>query len=141
MSELVWKVAICNIKEMNNLVKQDDIAGEINSLIAKATNKSSFIILGSDFNENGSHKSASFKKCLDLGLVNVLVESLVLKKSTWENFRKIMKTIDYIFLFSGLINTVVYCEVFSIGDYFDTDYQAIFVSMDLGGLLDVRCYK
>ncbi|KAG9294534.1 hypothetical protein G9A89_008645 [Geosiphon pyriformis] len=36
-------------------------------------NESSFIVLGGDFNENGSHKYASFNKCFDLGLVNSLV--------------------------------------------------------------------
>ncbi|KAG9294921.1 hypothetical protein G9A89_003261 [Geosiphon pyriformis] len=59
-------------------------AGDINSMIAKAINKSSFVILSDNFNENGSHKCASFKKCLDLGLVNFLsgclhLEVLVLR--------------------------------------------------------------
>ncbi|KAG9290769.1 hypothetical protein G9A89_011732 [Geosiphon pyriformis] len=154
---LVWKVAICNVKGMNNLAKQDNIihwhkdmnnlisivtetklkskvcfwimnkfndvwvftsgldsghmdsgvpsqlqsvkllfknklsvsilglytgvssvvwfsqTGKINSFIAKTVNESFFIILGGDFNEDGLHKCASFKKCLDLGLVNSLL--------------------------------------------------------------------
>ncbi|KAG9294222.1 hypothetical protein G9A89_021581 [Geosiphon pyriformis] len=57
-------------------------AGKINSLIAKAVNKSSFVILGGDFNKDDLHKSASFKRCLNLGLVNFLAESTVLKKPT-----------------------------------------------------------
>ncbi|KAG9297753.1 hypothetical protein G9A89_011268 [Geosiphon pyriformis] len=49
--------------------------GKINSLIAKAVNKSSFVILDGDFNENRAQKCASFKKCFDLGLVNSLREN------------------------------------------------------------------
>ncbi|KAG9306726.1 hypothetical protein G9A89_004435 [Geosiphon pyriformis] len=69
----------------------------INSLIAKAINESSFIILGGDFNEDGSHKCASFKKCFDL---------------------------------------VVDCGVDDIEDYFNTDHKAVYVSVELGGLLN-----
>ncbi|KAG9307656.1 hypothetical protein G9A89_023221 [Geosiphon pyriformis] len=47
-------------------------AGNINSMIARAINESFFVVLGGDFNKNGSHKSASFKKWLDLDLVNSL---------------------------------------------------------------------
>ncbi|KAG9284261.1 hypothetical protein G9A89_002071 [Geosiphon pyriformis] len=70
--------------------------GDINSLIARAVNESSFLILGGDFNEDGSHKCASFKKCLDLELVNSLVRSLVAKKPTWANSRGVEKTINYV---------------------------------------------
>ncbi|KAG9305920.1 hypothetical protein G9A89_016573 [Geosiphon pyriformis] len=73
-------------------------AGDINSLIAKAVNESSFIILGGDFNEDGSHKCVSFKKCLDLGLVNSLVGSPAVKKPTWMNSRGIRKTINYMLI-------------------------------------------
>ncbi|KAG9289269.1 hypothetical protein G9A89_007514 [Geosiphon pyriformis] len=45
-------------------------ASEVNSLIAKAANFSTFVILGGDFNKNKSGRSASFKFCLSLGLVN-----------------------------------------------------------------------
>ncbi|KAG9284323.1 hypothetical protein G9A89_007478 [Geosiphon pyriformis] len=57
-------------------------ADEINSLIARAVNESSFIILRGDFNEDSSHKSASFKNCFDLGLVNSLVGSPAVKMPT-----------------------------------------------------------
>ncbi|KAG9304447.1 hypothetical protein G9A89_020009 [Geosiphon pyriformis] len=50
-------------------------AGEVNFLIVKAVNESSFVVLGGDFNEDRSHKCASFKKCSDFGLVNSLSES------------------------------------------------------------------
>ncbi|KAG9291651.1 hypothetical protein G9A89_022070 [Geosiphon pyriformis] len=39
-------------------------ADVINSFITKATNEFTFVILGSDFNKDSSHKSASFKKCV-----------------------------------------------------------------------------
>ncbi|KAG9303866.1 hypothetical protein G9A89_005776 [Geosiphon pyriformis] len=163
MSSLVWKIAMCNVHGLNNLVKQDDVicwhkdmnnlvsiftesklkgkvhpwltdkfdgvwvftsgldsgsmgasvlivvnsslakhickvfeAGKINSLIAKAVNESSFVILGDDFNENSSRKCGSFKKCLELGLVNSLIGSLAIKIPTWANSRSVMKTINYI---------------------------------------------
>ncbi|KAG9296991.1 hypothetical protein G9A89_008577 [Geosiphon pyriformis] len=41
---------------------------EVNSVIAEAINFSTFVVLGEDFNENNSKKSATFKFCLDLDL-------------------------------------------------------------------------
>ncbi|KAG9306818.1 hypothetical protein G9A89_005719 [Geosiphon pyriformis] len=112
--------------------------GKVNSLIAKAVNESSFIVLGGDFNEDGSHKCASFKKCLDLGLVNALSGSSHGKLPTWFNSRGVAKTIDFMFVFSNLVNTVVGHDVFGVGEYFDTDHQAVSVLVGLGGLLDVQ---
>ncbi|KAG9301231.1 hypothetical protein G9A89_012614 [Geosiphon pyriformis] len=83
---------------------------EINSFIAKAVNKSSFIILDSNFNENDLHKSTSFKRYLDLGLVNFLVRSVI---------------------------TIIHHNIFGVDEHFNTDHQAVFVSIDLGGLLDM----
>ncbi|KAG9288321.1 hypothetical protein G9A89_021352 [Geosiphon pyriformis] len=111
-------------------------AGEINSLIAKAVNESSFIILGGDFNEDSSHKCASFKRCFDLGLVNFLVDSLAAKMPTWENSRGVKKTIDYVFVSSSLVNAIVHREVLNVSEHFDTDHQAVSVDLGLGGLLD-----
>ncbi|KAG9304019.1 hypothetical protein G9A89_005929 [Geosiphon pyriformis] len=111
-------------------------AGEINSLIAKAVNKSSFVILGGDFNENGSHKSTSFKRCFDLGLVNFLVGSSAVKMPTWENSRGVKKTIDYVFVSSSLVNAIVHRKVLNVSEHFDMDYQAVLVDLGLGGLLD-----
>ncbi|KAG9307489.1 hypothetical protein G9A89_017319 [Geosiphon pyriformis] len=88
--------------------------GNINFFITKAVNKSSFIILSSDFNEDGSHKCASFKKCLDLGLVNSFVSSPAVKEPTWANSKSIMKTIDYVFVFSSLVDAIVNCNVLEI---------------------------
>ncbi|KAG9290563.1 hypothetical protein G9A89_020933 [Geosiphon pyriformis] len=97
---------------------------EINSLIAKAVNKSSFVILGSDFNEDGSHRCASFRKCFDLGLVNTLGGSSFGRNVTWTNSQEVAKVIDYI--------------VAGVDEYFDTDHRAVAVSMGLSGLLDIN---
>ncbi|KAG9296522.1 hypothetical protein G9A89_015114, partial [Geosiphon pyriformis] len=88
-------------------------AGNINFLIAKTVNESSFVVLSGDFNEDGTRKSASFKKCSDLGL-----------------------TIDYMFISSSLINAVVDRDVTGVENFFDTDHKAVSVSVGLGGLLD-----
>ncbi|KAG9284353.1 hypothetical protein G9A89_023610 [Geosiphon pyriformis] len=113
-------------------------AGEINSLIAKAVNESSFIILGGDFNEDSSHKCASFRKCLDLGLANSLVRSPAVKLPTWANSRGARKTIDYVFVSSNLVNVIVYHSVLDISEHFEIDHQAVSVSLSLGGLLDMQ---
>ncbi|KAG9305254.1 hypothetical protein G9A89_001516 [Geosiphon pyriformis] len=97
-------------------------AGDINFLIAKTVNESSFVVLGGNFNEDGVRKSASFKKCFDLGLVNALGGSVL--------------TIDYMFVSSSLVNAVVDHGVTGIEDFFDTDHKAVSVSVGLGGLLD-----
>ncbi|KAG9294261.1 hypothetical protein G9A89_021620 [Geosiphon pyriformis] len=102
-------------------------AFDINSMIAKAINESSFVVLGSDFNKNGFRKCASFKKCLDLGLVNSLSGSFYVKESTWANFQSVAKTINFLFISSNLVNAVVDCEVSDV---------AVFMSVDLGRLLD-----
>ncbi|KAG9295455.1 hypothetical protein G9A89_013484 [Geosiphon pyriformis] len=112
--------------------------GEINSLIAKAVNESSFIILSGDFNEDSSHKNASFKRCFDLGLVNSLIGSLAAKMLTWENSRGVKKTIDYVFVFSSLVNVIVHRKVLNVSEYFDMDHQAVSVNLGLGGLLDTH---
>ncbi|KAG9304351.1 hypothetical protein G9A89_019913 [Geosiphon pyriformis] len=121
-----------------SLVVQFSQTGEINSLIAKAVNESSFIILGGDFNEDGSHKCASFKKWFDLDLINSLRGSSFVKSLTWCNSCGISKTIDYVFISSNLVGVIMDCDVDGIEDYFDTDHKAVYVSVGLGGLLNVR---
>ncbi|KAG9300374.1 hypothetical protein G9A89_009998 [Geosiphon pyriformis] len=82
--------------------------GEINFLIAKAANRSSFVILGGNFNENSLKRNASFKKCVSLELVNSLVDSLVMKSLTWKNSRGVEKTIDFVLVLlnlGGLLDT------------------------------------
>ncbi|KAG9296027.1 hypothetical protein G9A89_011879 [Geosiphon pyriformis] len=66
-------------------------AFKVNSVIAKAVNSSCFIVLGGDFNENGSKRSVSFKFCLGLGL---------------SNSRGVKKTIDFIFVSESLASAV-----------------------------------
>ncbi|KAG9297266.1 hypothetical protein G9A89_001535 [Geosiphon pyriformis] len=65
-------VIIMNISLVRHVCKVSE-ASKINSFIAKVMNESFFIIVGGDFNENGLCKCASFKKCLDLRLVNSLL--------------------------------------------------------------------
>ncbi|KAG9294043.1 hypothetical protein G9A89_021211, partial [Geosiphon pyriformis] len=113
-------------------------AGEINSIIAKAVNESFFVVLGGNFNKNGSHKCASFKKCFDFGLVNFFGGSFFVKTPTWANSHGVAKTINFLFVFSNLVNAVVDCNMCGIGKFFNTDHWAVSVSVGLGGLLDVQ---
>ncbi|KAG9286723.1 hypothetical protein G9A89_012273 [Geosiphon pyriformis] len=105
-------------------------ADVINSLIARAVNESFFVVLGGDFNENGSRKCASFKKCLDLRLVNSLVGSQTLKMPTWVNSRGVQKTIDFMFVSSNLVNALVYCDVLDVSKHFNMDHQTVSVSLE-----------
>ncbi|KAG9286422.1 hypothetical protein G9A89_014588 [Geosiphon pyriformis] len=100
-------------------------ADKINSLIAKAVNESFFMILDGDFNEDGSHKCASFRKCFDLGLVNALGG-------------RVAKVIDYIFVSLSLVNAILDRSVTGVDEYFNTNHRAVAVSMGLGGLLDIN---
>ncbi|KAG9297782.1 hypothetical protein G9A89_011297 [Geosiphon pyriformis] len=100
-------------------------AVEVNSLIAKAVNSSTFVILGGDFNENGSGRSASFRFCLKLGLVNVFT-----------NYH--LKTIDYVFVSGTLASALAGHQVKSVSEFFDTNHNAVLVSVGLGGLLDIQ---
>ncbi|KAG9298398.1 hypothetical protein G9A89_000397 [Geosiphon pyriformis] len=114
------------------------LTNEINSLIVKAMNESSFVILGGDFNEDDSHKCASFKKCHDLGLINSLGGSFFAKAPTWSNSQGVAKTIDYVLVSLNLVNAIIQHDVFVVSEHFDMDHKAVSVSLDLGGLLDVR---
>ncbi|KAG9284807.1 hypothetical protein G9A89_003730 [Geosiphon pyriformis] len=103
-----------------------------------AVNSSNFVILGEDFNENGSGRSASFKFCLSLGLVNLFVGHRLANSYTWSNSRGVGKTIDYIFVGSNLSSAVAGHQVVSVSDFFNTDHKAVVVSVSLGGLLDIQ---
>ncbi|KAG9284054.1 hypothetical protein G9A89_022828 [Geosiphon pyriformis] len=113
-------------------------ADEINSLITRAVNESSFVIFGGNFNEDGSHKCTSFKRCHDLGLVNSLGESSFTKVPTWSNSQGVLKMINYVFVSSNLVNVIMQHDVFIVSEHFDMDHRTVFVSLDLGGLLDTR---
>ncbi|KAG9285560.1 hypothetical protein G9A89_006548 [Geosiphon pyriformis] len=131
-------VSILGLYAGASLVVWFSQTGEINSIIAKAVNKSSFVILGGDFNEDGSHKCASFRKCLDLGLINSLVGSPAVKMPTWKNSRGVKRTIDYVFVSPNLVNAMVHCNVSGVSEHFDMDHQAVSVSLGLDGLLDMQ---
>ncbi|KAG9284148.1 hypothetical protein G9A89_022922 [Geosiphon pyriformis] len=110
----------------------------VNSLIARAVNESSFIILGGDFNEDGSYKCASFKRCFDLGLVNSLGGSSYGKEAMWNNSWGVAKTIDYVFVSLNLVNAILDRGVTGVEKFFNTDHKAVFVSVGLSSLLDVQ---
>ncbi|KAG9291676.1 hypothetical protein G9A89_022095 [Geosiphon pyriformis] len=133
-------VSILGLYTGASSVVQFSQAGEINSLIAKAINESFFVVFSGDFNENSSRKCVSFKKCLELGLVNSLIESLAIKMPTWANSKGIMKTINYVFVSLNLVNSLVHYGVSNVGEYFNTDHQTVSVSMSLDGLLDTHLF-
>ncbi|KAG9305274.1 hypothetical protein G9A89_003358 [Geosiphon pyriformis] len=130
---------------MNNSLAQHESkvsefsqAGDINSMIAKAVNKTSFVIFGGDFNEDGSHRCASFRKCFDLGLVNSLGRSFLVRLLTWCNSHGVTKTIDYMFVSSNLVNAIVDRGVMDVIDFFDTNHKTVSVFVGLGNLLNVQ---
>ncbi|KAG9302257.1 hypothetical protein G9A89_008748 [Geosiphon pyriformis] len=92
-------------------------ACEINFFIAKAVNSSTFVVLSGDFNKNRSRKNVSFKFYLDLEL-------------------SAKKVIDYIFVNESLLSAIASHNVIFVSDFFDTDHNAVLVSVGLGGLLD-----
>ncbi|KAG9304015.1 hypothetical protein G9A89_005925 [Geosiphon pyriformis] len=112
-------------------------AFEVNSLIAKAANSSTFVILGGDFNENRSGRNASFKFCSSLGLVNSFAGYPLVGAPTWGNSRRVEKTIDFIFVSKNLASAVTGHGVSSVLGFFNTDHSAVMVSVGLSGLLDV----
>ncbi|KAG9292209.1 hypothetical protein G9A89_023929 [Geosiphon pyriformis] len=103
-------------------------ADKINFIIAKAVNESSFVVLKGDFNKNSSHKCASFKKCLDFGLINSLSESSFVKTITWANSHGMAKIINFLFVSSNLVNTVMDCNV----------YNAVSVSNNFGNAISAN---
>ncbi|KAG9307234.1 hypothetical protein G9A89_017062 [Geosiphon pyriformis] len=131
-------VSILGLYAGSSLTVRFSQADDINFLITRVVNESSFIILSGDFNEDGSRKSASLKKCFDLGLVNSLSGSLFGKDATWNNSHGVAKVIDYVFVLSSLVNAILDHDVSGVEEYFDTDHKAVSVSMGLGGLLDVQ---
>ncbi|KAG9297095.1 hypothetical protein G9A89_019376 [Geosiphon pyriformis] len=97
-------------------------ACKINFLIVKAVNSFMFVVLSSNFNENRSRKSASFKFCSDLELVNF--------------FSKYSLIIDYIFVSKSLLSVLASHKVVSVSDFFDTNYNAVLVLVGLSGFLN-----
>ncbi|KAG9289200.1 hypothetical protein G9A89_022509 [Geosiphon pyriformis] len=113
-------------------------ASKVNSIIAKAVNTSTFVVLGGNFNEYGSGKSASFKFCSNLGLVNSFNGYHLIKAPMWCNSRGAERTIDYIFVSESLFSTIVKHWIGSVSNFFNTDHNAVAVSIGLSELLDVQ---
>ncbi|KAG9304580.1 hypothetical protein G9A89_020144 [Geosiphon pyriformis] len=113
-------------------------AFEVNFIIVKAVNTSTFVVLGGDFNECGSGRSASFKFCSSLGLVNLFNGHYLVKAPIWCNLRDVERTVDYIFISGSLSSAVVEHWVGSVSNFFDIDYNAMAVLVGLGGLLNVQ---
>ncbi|KAG9289473.1 hypothetical protein G9A89_008034 [Geosiphon pyriformis] len=139
---LAWHV--CKVLDISDwflsvkLLFKNKLSVSILGLYARSSLASSFIILGGDFNEDGSCKSASLRKCFDLGLVNSLSRSLFGKNATWNNSHGVAKVINYVFVSSSLVNTILDHDVSGVEEYFDTNHKAVSVSVGLGGLLDVQ---
>ncbi|KAG9289901.1 hypothetical protein G9A89_010207 [Geosiphon pyriformis] len=131
-------VSVLGLYAGSSLVVHFSQVDDINSLIARAVNKSFFVILGGDFNKNGSHKSASFRKCFDLGLVNSLSGSLFGKEAMWANSCGVAKIIDYVFVLLSLVNAILDYNMSGVEEYFNTNHKTVSVSMGLGGLLDAQ---
>ncbi|KAG9306260.1 hypothetical protein G9A89_016164 [Geosiphon pyriformis] len=91
-------------------------AASVNALISKAVNMSFFVVLCGDFNENRTKKCASFRKCSDLGLVNLLGGFLLHKSSTWSKSR----------------------EVALVSEFFDTNHNMVGISIGLEELVDAH---
>ncbi|KAG9291558.1 hypothetical protein G9A89_021977 [Geosiphon pyriformis] len=99
------------------------LASEVNFFIAWVVNSSTFVVLGGNFNEDRSKKSTSLGFCSDLSL---------------NNSKGVDRVIDYIFVSESLILAVAGHEVGSVAEFFDTDHNAVSISVNLGGLLDVH---
>ncbi|KAG9301755.1 hypothetical protein G9A89_003302 [Geosiphon pyriformis] len=104
---------------------------EVNFIIAKAVNTSTFVVLGGDFNECNSGRSVSFKFCSSLDLVNSFNGYYLVKTPTWCNSRGVERTIDYIFVSGSLSSTVVERWVSSVSDFFDMDHNTVAVLVGL----------
>ncbi|KAG9297497.1 hypothetical protein G9A89_020899 [Geosiphon pyriformis] len=114
------------------------LASEINSFLAHVVNTSSFVVLGGDFNEDGSKKSASFGFCLSLSLVNSFGGHSLVGVLIWSNSRDVTKVIDYIFVSKCLLSAMARRKVDSVSEFFDTDHLAVLVSVGLGSFLNAH---
>ncbi|KAG9291581.1 hypothetical protein G9A89_022000 [Geosiphon pyriformis] len=89
---------------------------EINFFIAKAANSSALMVLDR--------------------LVNSFSEHSLVKAFIWGNFWSAVKIIDYIFVSKSLLSALAGHEVTSVSDFFNTDYNAILISVGLSGFLN-----
>ncbi|KAG9304068.1 hypothetical protein G9A89_005978 [Geosiphon pyriformis] len=79
----------------------------VNSLITNAINSSFFVILGEDFNELDTKKSASLRKCTNLSLVNSFKGHFLASSPMWSNSKGVIKVIDYIFVSENLVSALM----------------------------------
>ncbi|KAG9284048.1 hypothetical protein G9A89_022822 [Geosiphon pyriformis] len=105
-------------------------ASEVNSIIAKAVNTSTFMVLDENFNEYRSERSASFKFCLSLGLVNLFNGHHLVKAPMWCNSRSAERIIDYIFVSESLFFIVIKCWVSFVSNFFNSDHNAVVVLLN-----------
>ncbi|KAG9296302.1 hypothetical protein G9A89_014894 [Geosiphon pyriformis] len=124
---------MCKVSEVSVLGLYGDVTLEkrlayshvINSMVAETLNGSIFVVLSGDFNENDSGRSVSFKKFLDLDLLDSLYGSLLHKLSTWFNSRGVQKCIDFILVNDGLRSSSFNQQVYCLDEFFDFDYLVI----------------
>ncbi|KAG9294495.1 hypothetical protein G9A89_009342 [Geosiphon pyriformis] len=114
------------------------LALKVNFLIAQIVNSSTFVVLDGNFNEDGSRKSASLGFCSDLSLVNSFGDHFLASTPTWSNSRGVDKVIDYIFVSKSLISAVASHKVGFVAEFFNTDHNAVSISVGLKGLLDIH---
>ncbi|KAG9300419.1 hypothetical protein G9A89_010044 [Geosiphon pyriformis] len=94
------------------------LASVINFFLAYVVNTSSFVVLGGNFNKDGSKKkSASFGFCSSLGLVNFFGSHSLVGVPTW--------------IMAGR-------KVEFVSEFFDTNHLAVLVSVGLGSLLHIH---
>ncbi|KAG9303124.1 hypothetical protein G9A89_005082 [Geosiphon pyriformis] len=113
-------------------------ASEINSLIAKAVNSNIFVVLGGNFNKNGSGRSVNFRFCSSLGLINSFSGYFLVGATTWGNSRGVKRTIDFIFVSENLVSAVAGHKIGPVLDFFNTDHNTVMVSVGLEGFLNVH---
>ncbi|KAG9299744.1 hypothetical protein G9A89_013104 [Geosiphon pyriformis] len=105
----------------------------VNSMVAEALNGSTFVVLGGDFNENDSGRSASFKKCLDLGLFDFLHGFSSHRLPMWSNSKGVHKYIDFILVSNSLCSSFFNQCVSCSAKFFDSNYLAMLVDIGVGG--------
>ncbi|KAG9294759.1 hypothetical protein G9A89_008238 [Geosiphon pyriformis] len=119
---------------MNENLAKD--VSKISEILARTCNESTFVILDGDFNKDGNKRSSSFSKCVDLGLVNALVNSFYIKTSIWSNSRGIERTIDFVFVSQSLSNALINRRVVNVDEFFNTDHSSVQITIGLGKILD-----
>ncbi|KAG9290827.1 hypothetical protein G9A89_010976 [Geosiphon pyriformis] len=132
----VSEVFVLGLYVSTTLEKRLAHSHNINLMVAETLNGSTFVVLSGNFNKNNSGYSASFKKCLDLGLFDSLHSFSLHRLSIWFNLRGIQKCIDFILVNDGLhslsFNQKVYCPA----EFFDSDYLVVSADIGLEGFLN-----